>query len=146
MSIDGQTDDQVREILESVRTVAVVGFSGNADKPAHYVARYMQEQGYRVIPVNPGLAGQTQLGETVYASLADIPDKVDMVDVFRAPEYVAGIVEEAIARSQQPDVIWTQIGVVDEAAAETARAAGMKVVMDRCPKQEIPRLRPALSK
>jgi predicted CoA-binding protein len=145
MSVDGQTDDQVREILENVRTIAIVGFSQNEEKPANWVARYLQDQGYRVIPVNPGLAGQTQIGETVYARLVDVPEKVDMVDVFRAAEHVDGIVEEAMARSQRPDVIWTQIGVVNEAAAEKARAAGMKVVMDRCPKVEIPRLRPTIA-
>ncbi|MGQ4272740.1 CoA-binding protein [Terrihabitans sp. B22-R8] len=142
MSIDGLDDNTVRDILENVRTIAVIGFSQNEDRPSNYVARYLQQQGYRVFPINPGLAGQTMIGEKVYANLSDVPEFVDMVDVFRASEHVGDIVDEAIGRAQMPKVIWTQIGVVNEEAAERARAAGLQVVMDRCPKVEIPRLSP----
>jgi predicted CoA-binding protein len=132
------SDDQIRNILTSVKTVAVVGFSANPSRPSHGVAAFLQRKGFRVIPVNPGLAGQTQLGETVYASLKDIPFPVDMVDVFRASEFVAEVMMEAIAIGAK--VVWTQLDVVDEAAAAKGRAAGLEVVMDRCPAIEMPRL------
>jgi len=132
------SDDEIRQILTSVKTIAVVGFSANPARPSHGVAAFLQRKGFRVIPVNPGLAGQTQLGETVYASLADIPDPIDMVDVFRASEFVAGVMEEAIAVKAK--VVWTQLDVVDEAAAARGGAAGLRVVMNRCPAIEMPRL------
>jgi predicted CoA-binding protein len=132
------TDADIRRILTSVKTIAVVGFSANPDRPSNEVAQFLQHKGFRVIPVNPGLAGQTQIGETVYATLADIPEPIDMVDVFRASEYVAGVMDEAIqARAK---VVWTQLGVIDEAAAAKGRAAGLDVVMNRCPAIEMPRL------
>jgi predicted CoA-binding protein len=132
------SDDQIRNILTSVKTIAVVGFSANASRPSHGVAAFLQRKGFRVIPVNPGLAGQTQLGETVYATLGDIPGPVDMVDMFRASEFVAEVMEEAIAIKAK--VVWTQLDVIDEAAAAKGRAAGLEVVMDRCPAIEMPRL------
>lgn len=134
------SDDLIREVLTSVRTVAVVGFSANPARPSHGVARFLQRRGYRVIPVNPGLAGQVFLGERVPASLAEIPEPVDMVDVFRRSEEVAGVVEQALALTPRPFAIWTQLGVRDDAAAERARAAGIRVVQDRCPAIDIPRL------
>lgn len=133
-------DDLIREVLTCVRTVAVVGFSANPMRPSHGVARFLASRGYRVIPVNPGLAGQVHLGETVPASLAEIRGPVDMVDVFRRSEAVAGVVEQALALSPRPLAIWTQLGVRDDAAAARARAAGIRVVQDRCPAIEIPRL------
>jgi predicted CoA-binding protein len=142
MSVDGLPDAEVRDILESVRTIAVVGASQNESRPSNFVAAFLQQRGYRIIPVNPGLAGQTLLGETVYATLGDIPEPVDMIDVFRAPEHVPAIVDEALALDPKPAVIWMQQEVINEPAAKKARAAGLKVVMDRCPKEEIPRLRP----
>ena len=131
-------DTELRQILTTVKTIAVVGFSANPDRPSHGVALFLKGRGFRVIPVNPGLAGQTQIGETVYAKLADIPEPVDMVDVFRASDAVAVVVEEAVAITAQ--VVWTQLGVVDEDAAEKGRAAGLQVVMNRCPAIEMPRL------
>jgi|SRR5579859_1305416 len=132
------TDTEIRDILTSVKTIAVVGFSANPSRPSHGVAQFLKRKGFRVIPVNPGLAGQTFLGETVYASLKDIPDPIDMVDVFRASEFVAEVMEEAIAIKAK--VVWTQLDVIDQTAAAKGRAAGLKVVMDRCPAIEMPRL------
>lgn len=131
-------DAEIRHILTSVKTIAVVGFSANPDRPSHEVALFLQGKGFKVVPVNPGLAGQTQIGETVYGRLADIPEPVDMVDVFRASDAVAGVMDEAIAIKAK--VVWTQLGVVDEQAAEKGRAAGLQVVMNRCPAIEMPRL------
>lgn len=122
------TSDQIRELLHKSKTIAVVGLSSDPMRPSFGVAQYMQSQGYRIIPVNPNEA--QVLGERSYASLAEIPDKVDLVDVFRRPEFVPQIVEEAI-RLQIP-AIWLQEGVIHEAAAEKARAAGLAVVIDRC--------------
>ena len=133
-------DDLIRDILSRVRTIAVVGFSANPARPSHGVARYLQSRGYRVIPVNPGLAGQIHLGEKVHGTLAEISAPVDMVDVFRRSEAVAGVTDEAIALPRMPLAIWTQLGVRDDAAADRARARGMLVVQNRCPAIEIPRL------
>jgi len=134
-------DDLIRDLLGRVRTIALVGFSANPDRPSHGVARVLQRCGYRVIPVNPGLAGQTHLGEKVRASLADVPEAVDMVDVFRRSEEVAGVVDQALERFPDLMGIWTQLDVRDDAAAAVARARGVAVVQDRCPAIEIPRLR-----
>ncbi|WP_082484454.1 CoA-binding protein [Rubellimicrobium mesophilum] len=133
-------DDLIRDVLSRVRTIAVVGFSANPARPSHGVARYLQSRGYQVIPVNPGLAGQTWLGGKVHASLAEIGGEVDMVDVFRRSEAVAGVTDEALALSPLPFAIWTQLGVRDDVAAETARARGVRVIQNRCPAIEIPRL------
>ena len=132
-----QTDAEIREILTSVKTIALVGWSPKPDRPSHRVAAYLAAQGYRVIPVNPGQAGQVALGETVVATLAEA-GRVDMVDIFRRSEEAGGVVDEAIAAGAR--VVWMQLGVIDEAAAARARAAGLRVVMDRCPAIEIPRL------
>ena len=133
-------DDLIRDILGTRRTIAVVGFSANPSRPSHGVARYLQTKGHRVIPVNPGLVGQTFLGEKVHARLAEIGEAVDVVDVFRRSEEVAGLVDQVLALSPLPHAIWTQLDVRDDAAAERARAAGIRVVQDRCPAIEIPRL------
>lgn len=139
MPADRQTlEDTIREVLTSVSTIALVGASDNPDRPSHEVMAFLQRHGYRVIPVNPGLAGRTLLGETVYASLAEIGTPVDMVDIFRRSADAGKVVDEAIAIGAK--VAWMQLDVIDEAAAERGRAAGMTVVMDRCPKIEIYRL------
>jgi predicted CoA-binding protein len=133
------SDADIARILTTVRTIAVVGWSPKPDRPSHGVARFLAVRGYRVIPVNPGVAGQPALGTTVSASLADIGEPVDMVDIFRRSEEVAPVVEQALALPGLK-AIWMQLGVQDEAVAATARARGIAVVMDRCPAIEIPRL------
>jgi uncharacterized protein len=130
-------DDHLRDILTSVKTIAVVGWSPKSDRPSHSVAAFLKRRGYRVIPVNPGQAGQVALGEEVRATLADA-GPVDLVDIFRRSEEAGAVVDEAIAAGAK--VVWMQLGVIDEAAAAQARAAGLKVVMNRCPAIEIPRL------
>jgi uncharacterized protein len=131
------TDAEIREILTSVKTIALVGWSPKADRPSHRVAAYLAGRGYRVIPVNPGQVGQMALGEVVRAAVADA-GPVDMVDIFRRSEEAGAVVDAAIAAGAK--VVWMQLGVIDEAAAARARAAGLQVVMDRCPAIEIPRL------
>ena len=136
-------DDQIRSILQLVRTIAMVGVSANWNRPSYFVMKYLQGKGYRVIPVNPGLAGQQLLGETAYAALSDIPDAVDMVDVFRASNAVGPIAEEAVKIGAK--VLWMQLGVRNDAAAAVAEAGGVEVIMDRCPKIEFGRLGGELS-
>jgi uncharacterized protein len=131
------TDAEIRDLLTTTRTIAMVGASDRPDRPSHAVMRFLQSHGYRVIPVNPALAGQTLLGETVVASVADA-GPVDMVDIFRNSEAAGAITDEAIAAGAK--AVWMQLGVINEAAAARARAAGLKVVMNRCPKIEIGRL------
>jgi hypothetical protein len=130
--------EQIREILETVRTIALVGASEKTSRPSHEVMENLQGHGYRVIPVNPRLAGQEILGETVYADLASLPEPVDMADLFLAPERTDAVIDQAI--EQKIPVLWLQIGVINENGAARAEAAGLKVIMDRCPKQEIPKL------
>jgi len=131
-------DAQIKGILRSVKTIAMVGASTNWNRPSYFAMKYLQDKGYRVIPVNPGAAGQTVLGEKIYASLRDIPDKVDMVDVFRGSEHVPPIAADAIAIGAK--ILWMQLGVRNDAAAETAETAGLTVIMNRCPKIEYGRL------
>jgi uncharacterized protein len=135
-------DADIRDILTSVRTIAVVGWSPKPDRPSHGVARFLASKGYRVIPVNPGQAGQEALGTTVRASLADIEEQVDMVDIFRRSEEAGAVVDEALATFPNLQVVWMQLGVEDHAAAARAVAKGVMAVMNRCPAIEIPRLLP----
>ena len=137
------SDAKIRRILSTVRTIAMVGASPNWNRPSYFVMKYLQGKGYRVIPVNPGTAGKEQLGETVYASLRDIPVPVDMVDVFRASDQVAPIVDDAIAIGAK--VVWMQLGIRNDEAAARAEAAGIEVIMNRCPKIEFGRLGGELS-
>lgn len=132
-------DAKLRRILSTVKTIALVGASPNRTRPSYLVMEYLQGKGYRVIPVNPAIAGQDLLGETVYASLKDVPEPVDMVDVFRISSAAPGVVEEAITIGAK--VVWMQLGVRHDQAAAAAEAAGLEVVMDRCPKIEFGRLR-----
>ena len=131
------SDAEIRDILTRVKTIAVVGWSPKPDRPSHGVAAYLNRRGYRVIPVNPSQAGQEALGETVVATLAEA-GPVDMVDIFRRSDEAGAVADEAVRLGVK--VVWMQLGVVDEAAAERARAAGLQVVMNRCPAIEIPRL------
>ena len=131
-------DPFLSDILTSVRTIAVVGASPRRERPSHRVMAYLQRRGYRTIPVNPNAAGATSHGETVYARLADVPEPIDMVDIFRRTEAAGGAVDEAIATGAK--IVWMQLGVRDDAAAARAEARGLKVVMNRCPAIEIPRL------
>jgi len=134
-------DDDLRRILGDTDTIAMIGASQRGDRDSHRVMRYLQKQGYRVIPVNPTLDDNaTILGERVYASLADVPPSYQMVDVFRRSDAVSGIVDEVLALEQKPAFLWLQLGVVDQAAADRARDAGIEVVMDRCVKIEHGRL------
>ena len=123
-------DQEAWELLRRSKTIAVVGCSTNPEKPSHQVPRYLQQQGYRIIPVNPAAKGHTLLGETVYGSLKEIPIPIDVVDIFRPPEDVPPIVEAAIAAGAK--AIWMQEGIVNNEAARRAIAAGLQVVMDKC--------------
>ena len=143
MNHDAYDDDYIRAILRDVRVIAMVGASPNWNRPSYFAMKYLQAKGYRVIPVNPVAAGQEILGEKVHASLATIGEKVDMVDVFRNSEAAGPISDEAIAIGAK--VVWMQLGVRNDAAAARAEAAGLLVVMNRCPKIEYGRLSGALS-
>ncbi len=145
MDHDTYPDSYIRGILNAVKTIAVVGISPKDNRPSYFAFKYLQERGYRMIPVNPGQAGQEILGQTVYARLADIPEPVDMVDIFRASEHVLPIVQEALALSPRPKVIWMQLSVRNDEAARLAEEAGLKVVMNRCPKIEYGRLSSEIS-
>ena len=138
MDHESYSDEYLRSILESVRTIAVVGASPRRERPSHGVMAYLQRRGYRTIPVNPNAAGGTINGERCYASLAEVPEPIDMVDVFRRTEAAGGVVDEAIAIGAR--VVWMQLGVRDDTATARAESRGLKVVMNRCPAIEIPRL------
>ena len=140
MDHDNYSDQYIRGILTSVRTIAIVGVSPKISRPSYFVFKYLLERGYRMIPVNPGQAGGELLGQKVYTRLADIPEPIDMVDVFRASEHALGVVQEALALNPGPKVIWMQLGVRNDEAARLAETAGVKVVMNRCPKIEYGRL------
>jgi hypothetical protein len=140
MNHDSYADSYIRGILNTAKTIAMVGASANVARPSYFAFKYLKERGFRMIPVNPGLAGGEILGQPVYASLADIPEPVDMVDIFRASEHVPAIVDQALALTPRPQVIWMQLGVRHDEAAAKAEVAGLKVVMNRCPKIEYGRL------
>lgn len=138
MNHDRYDDAYIAGILREARTFAFVGASANPNRPSHYVMRFMLEKGYEAIPVNPGLAGQEILGQRVYASLANIDRHVDVVDIFRNSEAALGVTREAIGLKERlgAKVVWMQVGVRNDAAAAEAEAAGLRVVMNRCPKIE----------
>jgi predicted CoA-binding protein len=145
MNHDNSPDSYIRGILNTVKTIAMVGISPKDNRPSYFAFKYLKERGYRMIPVNPGQAGQTILGQKVYAKLADIPEPVDMVDIFRSPEHVLPIVQEALNLNPKPQVIWMQLTVRNDEAAALAEQAGLKVVMNRCPKIEYGRLSSEIS-
>jgi predicted CoA-binding protein len=140
MNHDSYDDSTIRGILNTVKTIAVVGVSQKTSRPSYFVFKYLMERGYRMIPVNPGQAGGELLGQKVYATLADIPEPIDMVDIFRNADAALGVVREALALNPKPQVIWMQLGVRNDEAAAEAEAAGLQVVMNRCPKIEYGRL------
>jgi uncharacterized protein len=131
-------DDLIKSILRNNRFIAMVGASGNEMRPSYFAMKYLLDKGFRVRPVNPGLAGKTILGQEVYASLKDVPAPIEIVDIFRGPEYAPAIVKEALAERERLGikVIWMQLTVINEEAAKMAEDAGLTVIMDRCPKIE----------
>jgi len=138
MNHDSYSDEYLRDILKDVRTIAMVGASPYWNRPSYFAMKYLQEKGYRVIPVNPQAAGEEILGEKVYRDLSEVPEKIDMVDLFRRSDAAGPLVDQAIAKGAK--VVWMQLGVRNDAAAAKAEAAGLKVVMNRCPKIEYSRL------
>jgi uncharacterized protein len=140
MDHDNYPDSYIRGILNTVKTIAMVGISPKDVRPSYFAFKYLLERGYRMIPVNPGQVGGDILGQPVYGKLAEIPEPIDMIDVFRAPQYALAVVEEALALEPRPRVIWMQLGIRNEEAARLAEINGLKVVMDRCPKIEYGRL------
>ncbi len=140
MNHDAYPDDLIRGVLSSVKSIAMVGASNNPARPSFLVLKYLLGRGYRVVAVNPGLAGKDILGAPVYASLADIPEPFDMVDIFRNSEAAGAIVDEALALPTPPKVIWMQLTVRNDEAAARAEARGLTVIMNRCPKIEYGRL------
>ena len=144
---DNYTDAYLKDVLDRVRVIAMVGASTDWNRPSSFVMKYLRQKGFRVIPINPkaAAAGQTIQGETVYAGLADVPEPIDMVDIFRSSEAAGPIVDAALALTPPPKVIWMQLTVRNDAAAARAEAAGLEVVMNRCPKIEYSRLHGELS-
>ena len=140
MNHDSYPDLYIRGILNTVKSIAMVGISPKDNRPSYFAFKYLLERGYRMIPVNPGHAGKDILGQKVYAKLDDIPEPVDMIDVFRASQHAMAVVDEALALKPLPQAIWMQLTVRDDVAAAKAEAAGIKVVMNRCPKIEYGRL------
>jgi len=140
MNHDSYDDGYIRGILNTVKTIAMVGVSANVSRPSYFAFKYLLERRFHMIPVNPALAGAELLGQKSYATLAEIPEAIDMVDIFRASQFARGIVEEALAMNPRPWVIWMQLGVRNDDAARLAEANGLKVVMNRCPKIEYGRL------
>ena len=140
MNHDSYDNSYIADILNKVKSVAIVGASANDVRPSFFVAKYLIDKGYAVFPVNPGHAGRDILGRMTYAKLADIPEPIDMVDIFRASNAVPGVVEEALALDTLPKVVWMQLGVRDDVSAKCLETAGIEVVMNRCPKIEYARL------
>lgn len=142
MNHDSYSDDYIRDVLTDARTIALVGASANAARASHGVMNFLLAKGHKVIPVNPGLAGQELLGQTVYGALAAVPAPVDMVDIFRNTRAAIGVTHEAIAQAKRLGLksVWMQLDIRDDGVAAEAEAAGLKVVMDRCPAIEYRRL------
>ena len=145
MNHDQYADSYIGGILNTVKTIAMVGFSPKDNRPSYFAFKYLLERGYRVIPINPGHAGKEVLGQKVYAKLSDVPEPIDMVDIFRGSDYALPIVQEALALKPRPRVIWMQLTVRNDEAAKLAEDAGLKVVMNRCPKIEYGRLSSEIS-
>jgi predicted CoA-binding protein len=145
MNHDQYPDSYIRGILNTVKIIAMVGFSPKESRPSFFVFKYLNERGFRVIPVNPGQAGKEALGHKVYATLSDIPEPIDMVDIFRGSQFALPIVQEALKLNPKPRVIWMQLTVRNDEAAKLAEYAGLKVVMNRCPKIEYGRLSSEIS-
>ena len=140
MNHDAYPDSYIRGILNTVKAIAMVGASEKENRPSYFAFKYLLEHGYHMIPINPGHAGEIMLGQKIYARLSDIPEPIDMVDIFRASQYALPIVQEALSLKPRPQVIWMQLGIRNDEAAALAEANGMKVVMNRCPKIEYGRL------
>lgn len=140
MNQNSTPDDLVKTILQKTRTIAMVGASANEERPSYKVLKYLLSKGYIVWPINPGHADKDILGQTVYASLSDLPETPDMVDIFRNSDAAADVVHEILLQERLPKTIWMQLGVEHEDAARQARAAGIQVIMNRCPKIEYERL------
>jgi len=140
MNHDSYPDSYIRGILNTVKSIAMVGASEKENRPSYFAFKYLLERGYNMIPINPGHAGEDLLGRRIYARLADVTEPIDMVDIFRASRYARSIVEEALALKPRPQVIWMQLGIRNDEAATLAEANGLKVVMNRCPKIEYGRL------
>jgi len=140
MNHDRYDDSYIRGILNTVKTIAMVGASAKDNRPSYFAFKYLLERGYNMIPINPGLGGKELLGRKIYSRLSEVPEPIDMVEIFRASQYALPIVQEALTLSPKPSVIWMQLTVRNAEAAALAEANGMKVVMDRCPKIEYGRL------
>jgi len=145
MNHDNYSDDYIRSILNSVKTIAMVGASANEVRPSYFAFKYLLQRGYDMIPINPGQVGKSLMGRPFVASLAEIGRPVDMVEIFRSSSSIMPVVEEALKLSPLPKVIWMQLGGRDDGAAAKAEAAGIKVVMNRCPKIEYGRLSSEIS-
>jgi uncharacterized protein len=140
MNHDSYSDGYIRGILNTVKTISMVGASEKENRPSYFAFKYLLERGYTMIPINPGHAGDALLGRRIYARLADVPDPIDMVDIFRSARYTVPIIEEALALRPRPQVVWMQLGIRSDEAAALAETNGLKVVMNRCPKIEYGRL------
>ena len=140
MDHDNYDRNLIRDILKTTKNIAMIGASPNPARPSYGVMRFLLGKGYHVFPINPGHAGKEIQGQKVYASLADIKEEVDMVDVFRAADQLSAVVDEVLAMTKRPKVIWGQLTVRDDAAAAKAEQAGLTVIMDRCPAIEYPRV------
>ena len=145
MNHDAYPDSYIRGILNTAKTIAMVGASAKENRPSYFAFKYLAQRGYDMIPINPGHVGKSLLGKPFVASLADIGRPIDMVDIFRNSSHIMPVVEEALKLAPLPKVIWMQLGARDDAAAERAEAAGLKVVMNRCPKIEYGRLSSEIS-